>query len=169
MSTEDDYKTYTQTWCDQAAQHYGIFDALVKGARPKVVDVANAPHGARILDVATGTGSQVLAFAKRGYAVVGVDLSEAMLGVAERLNTYDSVAFKLADATELPFEDGEFDVSCISLALHEMPSFVRERVLSEMVRVTALDGIIMIVEYAIPSTNVWHALLLRLARRGEGK
>ena len=36
-------------------------------------------------------------------------------------------------------------------------------------RVTALDGIITIVEYAIPSTNAWHALLLRLARWGEGR
>ncbi len=169
MSTEDDYQAYTKQWYNQAAQYYGIFDVLVKGVRSKVVDAANAPHGARVLDVATGTGSQAFAFAKRGHVVVGIDLSEAMLEVAQHLNTYGSVTFKLADAAQMPFADNEFDVSCVSLALHEMPSFVRERVLHEMVRVTVPDGIIMIVEYAIPPKNVWHSLLLRLAQRGEGK
>ncbi|MGZ4942136.1 MAG: hypothetical protein ACXV5P_07525, partial [Halobacteriota archaeon] len=47
--------------------------------------------------------------------------------------------------------------------------FVRERVLHEMVRVTRTNGIIMIVEYAVPPVSVWHSLLLRLARRGEGE
>ncbi|MGZ4942116.1 MAG: class I SAM-dependent methyltransferase [Halobacteriota archaeon] len=169
MSQEDDYKTYTKSWYNQAARYYRIFDALVKGMRAKVVDVTNAPHGARILDVATGTGSQAFAFAERGYTVAGIDLSEAMLGVAQRLNTYNNVTFKLADATQMPFEDDQFTVSCVSLALHEMPSSVRERVLLERVQVTALNGTIIIIEYAIPPMNVWHSFLLRLARWGEGK
>ncbi len=166
---EHDYKTYTKAWYDQAACYYRMFDALVRGVRPKVVDTAHAPRGARVLDVATGTGAQAFAFAERGYTVVGIDLSAAMLGVAERHNPYETVTFKLADATQLPFEDDKFDVSCISLALHEMPPLVRERVLCEMVRVTARGGIVMIVEYAIPSANVWHSFLLRLARWGEGE
>jgi ubiquinone/menaquinone biosynthesis C-methylase UbiE len=101
--------------------------------------------------------------------VVGIDLTEAMLDNAKRHNTYNNVSFKLADAAQMRFADDQFDVSSVSLTLHEMPSLVRERVLSETVRVTALDGIIMIVEYAIPPTNAWHALLVRLARWGEGK
>ncbi len=169
MSTEDRYKTYTKTWYDRAAPFYWILDAFVKGVRPRVVDIANTPQGARILDVATGTGAQAFAFAQRGYTVVGIDLSEAMLGVAQRHNTYDAVTFKLADATQMPFEDDQFDVSCVSLSLHEMPAFLRERVVHEMVRVTKLEGIIMIVEYPIPPKNAWHSLLLRLARRAEGE
>ncbi len=169
MSAEDDYKKYTRSRWDPAAQFYGICDALVKSVRSRVVDVANAAPGARILDVAAGTGSQAFAFANREYSVVGIDLSEAMIGVAVRLNTYDNVSFKVADATQMPFADDQFDVSCISLALHEMSSVVRKRVLNEMVRVTELNGIIMIVEYAVPPTNAWYSFLLRLAQRGEGK
>ncbi len=154
---------------DRAARSYRIFDALIKGVRSDVVDIAHAPDGARILDVATGTGSQAFAFAQRGYTVVGIDLSEAMLDVALRRNTFNRVTFTVADAAEMPFEDGEFDVSCVSLALHEMPALARARVLREMVRVTAFHGIILIVEYANPPKNGWYSLLLRVAQWGEGK
>ena len=81
---------------------------------------------------------------------MGIDLTEAMLDIAKRHNTYNNVSFKLADAAQMRFADDQFDVSSVSLTLHEMPSLVRECVLSETVRVTALDGIIMIVEYVIP-------------------
>ncbi len=50
-----------------------------------------------------------------------------------------------------------------------MPAFLRERVVHEMVRVTKLEGIIMIVEYAIPPKNARHSLLLRLTGRAEGE
>ena len=39
-------------------------------------------------DVCTGTGTQAFAFAKRGYEVVGIDLSEEMLRVAKK-NKYE--------------------------------------------------------------------------------
>lgn len=168
-TVDDEYVTYTKTRYYRAARFYGTLDTLIKGVRSKVVDIANAPQGAQILDVATGTGSQAFAFAQRGYAVVGIDISETMLDVAERRNTFNSVTFKLADAAQMPFEDAEFDVSCVSLALHEMPSFERERVLREMVRVTTFNGIVLIVEYAIPPKNGWYSLLLRFAQWGEGK
>jgi 2-polyprenyl-3-methyl-5-hydroxy-6-metoxy-1,4-benzoquinol methylase len=52
---------------------------FISGLRGKVVDFTNPGSGSRILDVATGTGKQAFAFAKKGYDVIGVDLSEAML------------------------------------------------------------------------------------------
>lgn len=41
-----------------------------------MVSFTNAGYGLRILDVATGTGKQAFAFAKKGYDVIGVDLSD---------------------------------------------------------------------------------------------
>jgi ubiquinone/menaquinone biosynthesis C-methylase UbiE len=164
---EDEYRACIKTWFGRLAPYYGIFDTLVKGIRAVVVDVADAPLDARILDVATGTGAQAFAFAQRGHAVVGVDLSEAMLDVAKRHNTYDNVTFEVADAAQMPFDDDQFDVSCICFALHDMPSLIRERVLQEMVRVSKSNGTVMIVDYAVPAKNAWHSLLLRLARWGE--
>ncbi len=161
------YEAYAKAWIARLAPYYGIFDALVRRVRSVVVDVANAPRGARVLDVATGTGAQAFAFANRGHVVDGIDFSEEMLSIARRHNTRGTVSFRHADATRLPFEDGAFDVVCISFALHDMPPAVRACVLAEMARVSRLNGTVMIVEYAVPPQSTWHALVLRLARWGE--
>jgi len=46
------------------------------------------PHGASILDVGCGTGRHAIEFAKRGFAVTGLDLSSSMLAKAtEKANS----------------------------------------------------------------------------------
>jgi SAM-dependent methyltransferase len=68
-------------------------------------------RGKRILDVGCGTGRHARALARRGYKVVGVDLSNALLARARqtaRLENLD-VAFIRHDARDLHFER-EFDV-----------------------------------------------------------
>ena len=56
--------------------------------------------------------------------------------------------FLRANAACLPFKDGSFDESSISLALHDMPREIEITVLKEMRRVTKESGEILIVEYA---------------------
>jgi ubiquinone/menaquinone biosynthesis C-methylase UbiE len=66
----------------------------------------------KILDVGCGTGRHTIELTKRGYTVVGVDLSEAQLArareKAERENL--SIEFRKQDARNLPY-DSEFDVA----------------------------------------------------------
>ncbi len=147
---DDDYSSYAKQWFSRLAPVYWIFDRLVAGVRHTVVEVTNAKPGSRILDVATGTGEQAFAFAQRGYDVVGIDLSEDMLRVAHKHSKYAKVTFDVGDAAHMPYEDDHFDVSCISFALHDMPRSIRESVLKEMARVTKANGIIVIVDYAVP-------------------
>lgn len=66
----------------------------------------------RLLDVGCGTGRHAIELAKRGFSVVGVDLSEAQLRRArEKANEAGvDVEFRQADARELPFEN-EFDAA----------------------------------------------------------
>jgi demethylmenaquinone methyltransferase/2-methoxy-6-polyprenyl-1,4-benzoquinol methylase len=118
-------------------------DIFISGVRDKVVDLTDAKNGSRILDVAAGTGKQTFAFAKRGYFVEGIDLSEEMLEVAHRKNKYENAKFLITDATNLPFEDKHFDVSCISFVLHDMPVVIGEKVVEEMGRVTKRMGMIV--------------------------
>ena len=67
---------------------YDIGTIPISGVRDKTVDFTGAKKSSKILDIATGTGKQAFAFAKKGYDVTGIDLSEAMLGVASRKNKY---------------------------------------------------------------------------------
>ena len=134
-----------------------VYDAVVfpfRSLRHAVADVAHLSSSSRLLDVATGTGAQAFAFAGKVREVVGIDLSGAMLRVAQRKNRFPNVTFQQADAAHLPFEDESFDASCVSFALHEMPVSIRERVVREMARVTKPGGSVIIADYALPRNRV---------------
>jgi len=66
-----------------------------------------------ILDIGCGTGEQSLFLAKRGYQVIGVDISREMLLKANE-NTKegklkDNISLVIASAEALPFRDKSFD------------------------------------------------------------
>ncbi len=65
----------------------------------------------RILDIGCGTGRHALELARRGYAVVGIDLSASLLQKAKEKAAAGglSVDFRRGDARELPFAS-EFDL-----------------------------------------------------------
>ncbi|UFJ43078.1 class I SAM-dependent methyltransferase [Brevibacillus humidisoli] len=63
----------------------------------------------RVLDLCCGSGRHSRALARRGYEVVGVDLSPVLLAVAQEKNTYDNLRFYQYDMREIPF-DSEFDI-----------------------------------------------------------
>lgn len=166
---DEEYYSYTKKLFRKLAPVYDIVDVFISGVRNKVVDSANARNGSRILDVATGTGKQAFAFAKKGYDVVGVDLSEDMLRVADKNNKYENVRFKVADATNMSFENNHFDVSCVSFALHDMPATIREKVLKEMVRVTKPKGVLVVVDYALPKNKIGRYLTYHFTKSYETK
>ncbi|WP_309660820.1 class I SAM-dependent methyltransferase [Sphingomonas sp.] len=67
---------------------------------------------ARILETAAGTGvvTDALAHALPDAEIVATDLNQAMLDVAAGRVTAANVLFKQADALDLPFDDGGFDL-----------------------------------------------------------
>ena len=71
-----------------------------------------ADKSVRILDVGCGTGRHDLELARRGYRVVGVDLSESQLARAQEKAAEQKLAvdFRRHDARELPFA-GEFGLA----------------------------------------------------------
>lgn len=84
----------------------GIADSIEHG----VLRLAPKP-GERILDLATGTGWTSRLVARRGAQVVGADISADLLAVAaERAKAEGlDIEYRVADAENLPFADGEFD------------------------------------------------------------
>src|SRR4030067_3683959 len=160
MDEEKEYYSLIKKVFDLLAPFYDIVTLPFSRVRNKVVNFIDAKNGSKILDVATGTGKQAFAFAKKGHEVIGIDLSEAMLKVAHKKNKYGNVKFEVADATDLRFEDNSFDVSCMSFALHDMPLAIREKGLKEMVRVTKTKGVIVIVDYALPKENSMSRFLI---------
>ena len=106
---------------------------------PRLVDAAGVAPGQSVLDVACGTGVVARAAADRmggRGTIVGVDLNPAMLAVARRLRP--NIEWQQADAAELPFPDGSFDVALCQSALMFFPDVTRA--LREMRRVVVADG-----------------------------
>jgi O-methyltransferase/aklanonic acid methyltransferase len=100
--------------------------------------------GARVLDIATGTGAVLLPAARRvgpeGH-VTGIDLSGAILQEAERAVRADgltNVELRKMDAEHLEFPDRTFDVVTCAFAIFLFPDM--EAALREMYRVCKPGG-----------------------------
>lgn len=90
--------------------------------------------GKRVLDLACGTGRWSSRLLARGAgAVVGVDVSPAMLAVANRKPDLKG-RLAVADCCDLPFRDGVFDLVLYSFALGHIQDV--RRVAREVARVT---------------------------------
>lgn len=73
-----------------------------------VIKALRLPRGARILDVACGFGRHSYQLARRGYNVVGLDFSRAMLAEARRQSLGQRLTFLRGDMRCLDFKS-EFD------------------------------------------------------------
>lgn len=164
-----DYYALQKRFWGVFAPFYDVFEIFSRRIRGRVVALAAAKRGSKILDVATGTGRQAFAFAGKGYDVTGVDLSEAMLAVARKNNRYPNARFEQGDATHMHFPDNSFDVACVSFALHEMPRGIREKALKGIARVTKRGGAIMIIDYALPARGLRRSLFYNFIRLYEGR
>ena len=72
------------------------------------------PHAASVLEVGSGTGHFTRWLAKRGFRVVGLDLSPLMLAKAGK---YNGLRYVPGDALALPFDDGFFDIVALITTL----------------------------------------------------
>ncbi|MEM2102774.1 MAG: methyltransferase domain-containing protein, partial [Candidatus Bathyarchaeia archaeon] len=166
---ENEYIPYIREMFARLAPFYDISNLLIASARKTAVELANAKTAAKVLDVATGTGKQAFAFARKGYDVVGVDLSRDMLKVAKKNNKHENAQLAIADARDMPFANSLFDVACVSFALHDVPLAAKKKVLKEMARVAKPNGVIVVVDYASPETRTLKCMLNRFARFYESK
>jgi len=103
---------------------------------------AGVSDGERLLDVGCGTGS--LTFKLRELApsarIVGIDVAESYLEFARSRARDPNITFQWADATDLPFGDGEFDRALSLLVLQFVPDSAG--VVSELRRVVRPGGVV---------------------------
>ncbi len=102
----------------------------------------------RILDVACGVGRVAIEMANRGFFVTGVDVSQEMLEVCDKNVRAAGITNNLklirSDACKIPLEE-TYDVSiCVGLLEH-LPNQQRQHVVSELIRLTKTNGIILLV------------------------
>lgn len=90
-----------------------------------------------VLEVGCGTGLVLERIAKFAKNAEGIDLSPGMLQKARERG----LSVREGSATDLPFPDNSFDVTCSFKVLAHIPDI--EKALSEMARVTRPGGVVL--------------------------
>ena len=137
---------------DGVAERYDLVnDLLAVGQtrrwRRAVIDAVNPKAGERILDLAAGTGTSSVPFAKAGALVIPVDFSLGMLRVGKR--KHPGLPFVAGDGLALPFADGVFDAATISFGLRNLHDL--QGGLAELMRVVRPGGRLVICEFSHPT------------------
>lgn len=113
-----------------------------------------------LLDVATGGGHTAAAFAPKVRKVVASDLTPEMLREARTVAgawNCRNVEFVAADAEDLPFAGGTFDLVTCRIAPHHFPDL--PAAVREILRVTRPGGLVGIIDSVVPDDPSLDAFL----------
>jgi demethylmenaquinone methyltransferase/2-methoxy-6-polyprenyl-1,4-benzoquinol methylase len=127
--------------------------------RAMVDQIVEAP-GAAVLDVASGTAGVAIQLASRTTArVVGVDLTEQMLGQGRVNVTRAGLAARIGlvagRGEQLPFPDASFDALTFTYLLRYVDD--PQATLTELARVVRPGGRVASLEFCVPPSPIWRA------------
>jgi ubiquinone/menaquinone biosynthesis C-methylase UbiE len=125
------------TW---ASGDFGRIGVLLQIVGESLCEAVDFRSGDRVLDVAAGNGNASLAAARRFADVTSTDYVPELLAQGAKRAEVEGLLMrtKLADAENLPFADGEFDVALSTFGVMFAPN--QERAASELARVVKPGG-----------------------------
>ena len=137
------YESDAARWLLEDQLHPGGERLTLRLAR-----LAGVAPGARVVDVACGSGATALLLERElGCVTVGVDLGARAIEQARRATPAGArTSFLLGDAEALPLPDASFDVALSECSLCTFPD--KPRAIAEMARVVRAGGSIAIADVA---------------------
>lgn len=149
------------------ADRYDAFNALAsmgidRSWRRALVRACALDSDDRVLDLCAGTGDVSFAIARQAAPaqIVVTDFTPEMLQIAEeKASDYSgstALVFAHADAQDLPFDDGSFDVVTVAFGVRNLPE--RDRNFAEVLRVLKPGGRYVVLEFSRPGFGPWRAL-----------
>lgn len=129
-------------------------------------EISTLPSGSRVLDVPCGGGVALRGLTPgQGVEYVAADISQSMLDrtmdAAHERGVADQVVPRVADVSDLPFEEGTFDMVVSFTGLHCFPDPAGAVV--EMVRVLKPGGVIS-GSAVLNDSGIQHEPLRRVGR-----
>ena len=122
----------------------------------------------RLLDLACGTGDQLLALManQRVGQGIGIDLAERMLRIGsdkiKQLGLQARASLQRGDAENIPFESETFDTVTISFGIRNMTDV--RRTLTEIYRTLKPGGRALVLEFSLPGNRPVRAVYLFFLR-----
>ena len=125
------------TW---ASGDFAVIGTTLQIVGESLAEAVDIRAGERVLDVAAGNGNATLAAARRFAQVTSTDYVPALLekGRARAAAEGLAVSFQVADAEQLPFDDGSFDAVLSTFGSMFTPDHARPA--REMLRVVRSGG-----------------------------
>ncbi|CAG0956338.1 hypothetical protein BURK1_00472 [Burkholderiales bacterium] len=125
------------TW---ASGDFGVIGTTLQIVGESLCEAVDLAAGETVLDVAAGNGNASLAAARRFAVVTSTDYVPALLeqGRARAAGDRLAIAFREADAENLPFPDASFDVALSTFGVMFAPD--QERCAAELARVVRRGG-----------------------------
>jgi ubiquinone/menaquinone biosynthesis C-methylase UbiE len=167
-------ETTHQQWQNAAAAWHRWGPTLYAWLNPVTVRMLNLAHlgpGARVIDVAAGTGEPALSAAERvgssGY-VLATDLSSNILRFAAheaQTRGLSEAVFqtRVLDGENLDLAEATFDAALSRLGLIYFPDRVRG--LAEMWRVLVPGGRAVVAGFTVPERNPFFSIPIGIIRR----
>lgn len=165
LPSPDEKAVWVRSMFDRIAPRYDRFNDLLSAGvhrrwRARTIDALAPRGGEAFLDLCAGTMDLAVAISERapGARVVGADFAFGMLdnGREKAAAAPGPVHPAVADALALPFPDDVFDGITIGFGLRNLADYARG--LSEMRRVLAPGGRLVVLEFTTPPNKVFRAL-----------
>jgi len=155
LPTGDEKTAHVRAMFDTIAPRYDLMNRLMtfgldQAWRRGAVASLALPEGSLVLDLACGTGDLSRLGLRRGYRVVGADLSAGMLSANGA-----STPLVEADGSRLPFAGGAFDGLVCGYALRNFTDLAAT--LGECARVLRAGGRLAVLEVDAPTSRLWRA------------
>lgn len=124
-----------------------MVDTFLLPIGQRLADAAGIRAGARVLDVAAGTGNASIPAAQRGARVTASDLTPDLLAAGSRRPQAEGldIDWVEADAENLPFEDSSFEVVMSAIGVMFAPH--HQASADELVRVCQPGGTIALLSW----------------------
>ena len=152
---------------DSLAKRYDLMNDIMtfyshRKTREFMRMLVNAKTSKNVLDLATGTGDNIIYLKKQlpTAKYTGIDLSSKMLRIAfqklSNKNLLEKVKLKKGNIYSIPYKDASFDLCCISYGIRNISNI--EKGFEEIYRVTKPGGVFLIVEATNPSNNLFKTI-----------
>ena len=148
---------------DRVARRYDLLNRILSlgidcAWRRKMASFLPAGKDLHVLDLATGTGDQLLFLFQQSNRLksgIGMDLAEKMLEIGrKKVSTRGlskAISLRTGNAMDIPSRDNQFDAVTISFGIRNMTDV--NKALKEMHRVLKPGGRILILEFSLPGNR----------------
>jgi ubiquinone/menaquinone biosynthesis methyltransferase len=165
LASPEAKRVYVRRLFATIADRYDLITVLLSYGQDRrwkrrVVEMAAVEAGTRVLDLACGTGDIAFAAARRGGAVIGLDVTQRMVELARgrSLATGVHVGFLVGDMAALPFPDGAFDVVTTGYGIRNVPEIAPA--VREIGRVLRPGGLLLSLDFNRPQNALVRGVYL---------